>query len=199
VYLILSLAFFITKPVVESVTHRPLREAAKISLTNSDGTPPTAEQRREIEQGLPARIFGSERLIRAASDSWRLNRAIDASFPRAMFVLLPVFALLTKLAWRRKQRRYPAHLYLALHLHAAWFGALAVATVINAFVPEPAAATIGVLIIGWMAWYALVALRTVFGDSWGLTVAKTLVITPFYLLTLVLVSLALLAYAIFTM
>jgi hypothetical protein len=58
-------------------------------------------------KGLPARIFGVERLERAAANSAQLNRAIKSAFPKAMFVLLPLFALLTDVAWRRKMPRYP--------------------------------------------------------------------------------------------
>lgn len=57
------------------------------------------------------------------------SRAVTASYPKAMFVLLPLFALLTNLAYRRTAPRYPAHLYFALHEHAAGFGALALAKV----------------------------------------------------------------------
>ena len=35
-------------------------------------------------------------------------------------------------AWRRRLPRYPAHLYVSLHLHAAWFGAFAVSTILQA-------------------------------------------------------------------
>jgi len=41
--------------------------------------------------------------------------------PRAMFVLVPVFAGLVALATRRSGRHYPEHLYFAMHVHAAWF------------------------------------------------------------------------------
>ena len=47
--------------------------------------------------------------------------------PRAMFVLVPLFAGLVALVIRRSGRNYPQHLYFSLHVHAAWFFAGAVA------------------------------------------------------------------------
>jgi hypothetical protein len=55
------------------------------------------------------------------------NEAITHWAPRAMFFLVPVFAGLVALAARRSGRNYPQHLYFAMHVHAAWFFAGAVA------------------------------------------------------------------------
>ncbi len=190
-----------SNPLVEAITHRSAREIAHVTITNPDGgTTLTPEARQKLEEGLHARIFGVERLERAAANSSQLNRAIDSAFPKAMFVLLPLFAWLTKLAWRRKMPRYPAHLYLALHLHAAWFGALTVATVATVF--STSSKVDGIVGIGGLAyatWYGLVALRQVFGDSWMTTIAKAAAVVAAYLVCFSPVSLALLAYALTTM
>lgn len=45
----------------------------------------------------------------------------------AMFLLLPAFALGLKLVYLGRRLRYTEHLVFALHVHAFWFGALAVA------------------------------------------------------------------------
>ena len=42
-------------------------------------------------------------------------------FPYAMFVLVPVFALITRIAFLGYGRNYSEHLVFALHLHAAAF------------------------------------------------------------------------------
>ena len=134
-YLLCSLAFFVSKPIAEAISQRSLRGVARVGITNTDGSAAlTSAELESIEKGLPARIFGRDRLLRAAANNAQLNREIEASLPKAMFILLPAFAGLTMLAWRRRLRRYPAHLYLALHLHSAWFGALAVLTMVEAFV-----------------------------------------------------------------
>ena len=117
-YLICSLAFFVSKPIAEAISNRSFRSIATISITNPDGsTSLTPEGLEELEAGLPARIFGRDRLLRAVANLEQWNREVNAVLPKAMFILLPMFAFLTMLAWRRRLPRYPAHLYLALHLH----------------------------------------------------------------------------------
>lgn len=201
VYLICSVAYFVSGPLVETVTHRSFREVAKLTITNTQGdTALTAEERGQIAEGLPARLFGVERLERAARDPARLNHMIKAAFPKAMFVLLPLFALLTNVLWRGKQPRYPAHLYLALHTHAAWFGGLTVMTIVTGFLPPGRAATVaGVALLSYVGWYGLLAVRRVFGDPWVGTVAKGLVLSVVYATCLFAASLAMLGYAILQM
>ena len=199
VYIICSLAFFLSKPIVEGMTHRSMRESAKFTLTK-ENRPLTDAERRELAQGIPGRIFGVERLEHAAADNRRLNRAIDSAFPNAMFVLMPLFALLTKLAWRKKGWRYPAHLYMSLHLHAAWFGALALATIASApIASDSGMRAVGVAGVAYIIWYALVTLRRVFGESWLKTLGKAIAIAPFYLASVGAMALLLLGYAIYTM
>ena len=50
-----------------------------------------------------------------------MGEALPHWAPRAMFVLVPLFAGLVGLAARRSGRHYPEHLYFAMHVHAAWF------------------------------------------------------------------------------
>lgn len=197
VYLICSVAYFVAKPAVEAITHRSAREMARFSLTDSTGSIQlSAEDSAEVAKGLPARLFGAEHLLRAARDSKRLNKEINASMPRAMFVLLPIFALLTRLAWRKRLPRYPAHLYLALHVHAAWFAAMTVSTILGGWVPLAIAGVVGVAMAVYIVWYALASFRNVFEESWVRTIAKSAVVGFAYLLCFSLVSAGLLGIAI---
>ena len=197
VYLICSLTYFVTKAVIESATNRSARSMAEISITNDDGsTTLTPEVIAEIERGLPARIFGKDRLVRAASNPKQLNAEINTAFPKAMFVLLPFFALLTRIAWRKRVPRYPAHLYFALHVHAAWFAALTVNIFANDWLlPIPVAVVIGLAVISYIVWYALVASRLVFQDSWGKTLLKSAAISVIYGAAFGAVAMLLLGYA----
>jgi len=200
-YLICSLAFFVSKPLAEAITHRSGREMAKITITNPDGsTTLTPEVLRELEAGVPARVFGRDRLVRAALNNAQLNREIDAVLPKALFILLPIFALLTMLAWRRRMPRYPAHLYLALHVHSAWFGALAVLTIFGAFFTSTAVVSlVGAAVLAYVVGYGVLAVHRIFGDSWVKTIAKAVAISIAYSLCLFASSLALLAYALMRM
>ncbi|HSL21622.1 MAG TPA: DUF3667 domain-containing protein [Vicinamibacterales bacterium] len=201
VYLICSVAYFLSGPLIEAITGRAPREVASVTITSPDGsTTLTPEARREIEKGLPARLFGIERLERAAADQARLNRTIRTAYPKAMFALLPLFALLTRVGWRRTIPRYPAHLYFALHLHAAWFATLALSTFVTGFLPASAATVaIQAALAGYALWYGLAASRRVFHDPWGRTLAKAAAVAVVYSLCLLAVSVLMLAYALTTL
>jgi len=200
-YLICSVVFFLSGPLVEAITHREMRELAKVTVKNKDGsTTLNPDSADDLENSDLARLIGRERLERVMTKTPELNRTITAAFPKAMFLLLPLFALLTRAAWRRKVARYPAHLYLSLHLHAAWFGAFAVAKLVGGFATSDTVGIIvGTLAAAYVVWYGLVSFRRVFGDSWGKTIAKTALIAPVYGTAFMAVSFGLLAYAVASM
>jgi hypothetical protein len=94
----------------------------------------------------------------------------------AMFVLLPLFALLLKGAYFNRQLRYTEHLVAALHLHAFWFIAFGV-TLLNqqwlsaiAFLLTPI--------------YTFRALRRIYGGRWWPRLARAAVIALAYLVAI---------------
>jgi hypothetical protein len=197
VYLICSVAYFLARPMVETFTNRSTRDMAQISLSSGSASGQlTAQDTADIAQGLPARILGKERLLRAAADPRKLNREINASFPKAMFLLVPFFALLTRVMWGKRVPRYPAHLYLALHVNAAWFAALFVATMIIALLPQRAASVVGLAMAAYILGYGLAAFRRVFGESWPRTIAKSAVVAVVYMFGFGVAGMGLLLYAI---
>jgi hypothetical protein len=93
-----------------------------------------------------------------------------AWMPRAMFVLVPVFALLTAAVMRRSGRNYPQHLYFALHVHAAWFLLSAVGAAASiAVIPYVTRAVTG-LVLPMCAVYMILAFR----GAYGLRVTQSL-------------------------
>jgi Protein of unknown function (DUF3667) len=200
-YLICSIAYFLSGPLMEAITHRSQREMAKITIKNSDGTTQlTPEYREEVAQGWPARLFGMEVLERAAADPAQVNREIGLVLPKAMFLLVPVFAGLTMVMWWRKQPRYPAHLYLALHLHAAWFGALALLTIVVGLIPFTVVEVLaGLATFAYVVSYGILTVRRVFDDSWPITLLKATAVTAVYGVFFFVMSLALLGYVLLRM
>ncbi|HEV8365323.1 MAG TPA: DUF3667 domain-containing protein [Gemmatimonadaceae bacterium] len=182
-YLICSVVYFLLSAFSESITHRADRQLDEMFVTNADGTKSvTHEARVEIAQGLPGRLFGYEKMEYALLNGAQFQRTIDTVYSKSMFVLLPLFALLTNLAWRRKVPRYPAHLYFALHLYAAWFGALAVTTLATLFAKSPIVlGTAGGIAVVYGAIYGLLALKRVFGDSWPRTIGKAAAVAIVYM------------------
>ncbi|MGQ0642819.1 MAG: DUF3667 domain-containing protein [Gemmatimonadaceae bacterium] len=197
-YLICSIAYFLASALGEAITHRSERIFAQFTVRDQSGRVSlTPEGRQQVSQLLPARFFGVERLERALVNNASFTRTIESALPKAMFLLLPLFAAMTRVAWRRTGRTYPAHLYLALHLHAAWFAVITVTTILTTFVSSTAVLTAaGGLALAYIVWYSLVALRRAFGDPWHKTVIKVAVVGALYAASLNAASVAILSYAI---
>lgn len=81
-----------------------------------------------------------------------------------MFVLLPLFALLLKLVYIDKRRRYTEHLVFALHLHAFWFAAA-----LLLFSGVDALKIIAAVVLNA---YPLVALERVYQTRWWSTALR---------------------------
>jgi len=62
--------------------------------------------------------------------------------PRAMFVLVPLFAALVMLFRRGSGHTYPQHVYFGLHVHAAWFFASALDSLFEGLAPLKFAAPV---------------------------------------------------------
>ena len=201
VYLICSVAFFGGRALIEELGLRTTREMAGVSLGKRETTGPlTPEERAEIEHGPFGRLFGADRVERAVADPGRLNREFEAAFPKAVFILLPVFALLTSLMWRKTRPGYPAHLYVSLHLHAAVFGAFLILSIAVGIVPsETVAFAFFCAFLGYVVWYGLTALQRVFGDPWPKTIIKAVAVGVVYWMCLTVVAFVFLAYALFRM
>jgi hypothetical protein len=98
------------------------------------------------------------------------NRAIVHGIPRAMFLLMPVFALGTWVLYRKSRRFYAAHLYYSIHFHAFAFLALTVMAALR--FAHGAVASVASLIPLLLWVYQYLSLRRVFGGSWRATVLK---------------------------
>jgi hypothetical protein len=141
----------------------------------------------------PGEVVDPAVLERAAEAERTINAAIGTSLPRAMFVLVPVFAALVMLFRRRGGHTYPQHLYFALHLHAVWFFVSAVAVLFELtalpFVPAVASAALTL----YFVWYYVVAFRRVYATTlWG-TLWRTVSIGVIYVVVLILTVLAIAA------
>jgi hypothetical protein len=90
--------------------------------------------------------------------------------PRVFFALLPVFAGIVWLFYRR--RRFPAALVFAVHVHAFAFLAFTFSEAAKFSQSVVIAVTAGLVVFVSFAVYALRSLRAVFGDSWSWTLAK---------------------------
>ncbi len=117
-------------------------------------------------------------LRRAIGDPGGFKRGILQNMPRMLFVLLPIFAGIVALFYRG--RKYPEHLYFAIHLHAFIFLALLVTELLEFTNVSFLAAAASMLAVIWIPIYATLAFRRLYADSVALTVMKELAIAAIY-------------------
>jgi hypothetical protein len=97
----------------------------------------------------------------------------------AMFLLLPISAVLLQIAYWR--RTYGEHILFALHVHSFWYLVL-----LLTLIPGPSWVQFPVIL--YMAGYALTALHAVYPTAWWVTTLKGAAITLAYLTSLLLVT-----------
>jgi len=159
-YLTMSLVFFgLTAVIPNPNPDAPaVQEGSAAAAENPAGAAADAGESR-----IRARIAEGAR--RAREHEEELDETLSHTFQRMLFVLVPVFALLVKLAYRNRRRHYPQYLYFALHFHAAVFGLLAMTVPLQALTYEgPQKAAQAAVLVGSFV-YLVAALKRVFGGS----------------------------------
>src|SRR3954451_5991719 len=140
---------------------RPQRvaDATRESLDKLDLSP--AERDSALADIAKAPAVMRPFLRRAVQDPKGFKRGILENMPRMLFVLLPVFAGIIALFYRH--RKYPEHLYFAIHLYAFIFLALALSELGKFTRIGLLAAAVNVLMLVAIPVYALLGIRRVYG------------------------------------
>ena len=171
-YLICSVVYFLSGPLIERMTGHSQKAVAQIKITGdsterriiSDSS--AFVNNPDFQNNVIARaVGGPSRLWYFINHQQEMQDNVAAAIPRAMFVLMPIFALLTLGAWQSTGRRYPAHLAFSLHLHATFFAALTLASIIAAFnlIALDLVVQLGVLV--YSTWYTIVAFKRTLGGT----------------------------------
>jgi hypothetical protein len=113
-------------------------------------------------------------------------QAFMGALPTALFVLMPVFALLLKLFYIGTRRLYLEHLVVALYSHAFLLLSLLALFLINALknvlVPGAVIALtlVEIALYTWMPIYLLLMQKRVYQQAWWLTLPKYLLLGTVY-------------------
>jgi hypothetical protein len=204
VYLVASLAYFLVaasapdvrqesgkslglrlglKPMPTTPASRPERVANAATGALEGEALTQAERDSALEEIARAPAVMRPFLRRAVDDPAGFQQDILATMPRMLFVLLPIFAGIVALFYRG--RKYPEHLYFAIHLHAFIFLALTVGELMK-FTQIPALVVIASTIaLIWIPIYATLAFRRVYGGSVVRTLMKEVGIGAIYTVTAV--------------
>ncbi len=128
------------------------------------------------------------------------GRAISEAFmhtlPRAIFLALPLLAIVMKPLYRRPRRYYVQHLLFLLHNHAFLFLSLGLYSLLTALLPiAMLAVLLGFAIAFYVPYYYYLAMRRVYGQGIGVTVGKMTVLALAYSITAILVLAATSVYS----
>lgn len=119
--------------------------------------------------------------VASAEAKQRMINGVFGALPPAMFVLIPVFAILLKLFYVFRRRLYMEHLIVALHSHAFIFLSLLLITLtgmLSTWLRPHAAWTgyaLGLLqgaLILWIPIYLLIMQKRVYRQGWPMTLLK---------------------------
>jgi hypothetical protein len=139
---------------------------------------------------------GDAQLMKAAArmnnDPTILAQALTSAFPKAMFVLMPLFGLLVYAFYWRRERLYVPHFYFAVHFHAFAFVMLAIFDAMGLLHWGPLRIVRAAVLLAPFP-YLAVALRRVYGGGRLITLLKTIAIVMIDFI-LVAVTMALIAY-----
>lgn len=180
-YLVASVAYFLIAAAAPNLKAAQGAVLPGSSIKISAGEPISPEKRAEALKRIERAPWGMRHFLRAlAMDPVAFRARFFADLPRVLFGLVPVFAAIVALFYRR--RRFTQHLVFGLHLHATVFVVLAAAAFSN-FSRQMAIVGIvefagSVFIIS----YSLKALRRVYGGSWPRTLVKATGIAALYMM-----------------
>ncbi len=218
-YLVLSVAFFLLLPAPNADLggEEPVQiglnadgvVAAPASPANGHTAPhavrklPPAERCKSIESDLGPRTqrFLRNTCERVLADNGKtFEHNIATTFPKAMFIFLPLIAFFNMLMYWWPRQRYAVHLLFFVHVHAFAFLAFTLMWLLGTigdWLPalrgtlQVLQAAIGL----WVPFYILKALRRVFGRSRWNTLVKATALLLIYVTVFGITFLGVAAYA----
>jgi hypothetical protein len=190
VYLVVSVLYFvIAASAPEDVTTRPATITGpggmRIGITDDgDRLAMSAEDRAEMLKNVDRAPWLIRPMIRSvAEDPEAFRSRMFTIMPRVFFAMLPVFAGVVALFYRKCH--FPTALVFAVHLHAFAFIVFAIAEAMKFAGNARLADAVNGLMALLLAVYALRAFRSVFGGGWPITIFKAAGIGFIYLVAAV--------------
>ncbi len=180
-YLILSVVFFVLSALLSSGPAEHVHAKGQRSVTSED----CANLQTDIPWGralLVPRLKAACRDM-VADGGRHLGETMVSNLGRAMFVFLPLMAILMKLLYWRPRRYYLEHLVLLIHNHAFVFVLLTLFILATHWLPAGGWALPFVLALIWiLPRYLYRSMKVMYGQSGLLTFLKFNVLVFAYLL-----------------
>jgi hypothetical protein len=185
VYLIASLVYFVVAAAAPPTPPRRAGEVTgpvgiRLGLWSTSNVELTDEDRAELREEVESAPALLRPLLRGlVQDPEAVRARLFTTMPRVFFAMLPVFAAILALFYRR--RRFPTHLVFAVHVHAFAFAGLTLAEAVKFTRNDVVQAVVGAAMALVVLGYGLRALKAVYGGGWVRTLAKAAAIGVIYL------------------
>ncbi|MGB1242836.1 MAG: DUF3667 domain-containing protein [Chitinophagales bacterium] len=151
-----------------------------ILLSKKHGIEATIDTLRAEESLFTQNIFfakGTEQLLKIYHRGYEeMQSYFFARLPLMMLFTIPIFAFIFKLLYIRRKRNYIEHIIFLLHFHAFLYVVLTFLLWSNDFLSGVYAS---LLMLGIFV-YFLIAIKRVYGQSWGKSFLKGILFNLFY-------------------
>ena len=202
VYLFVSVFYFVIAASAPDVGDDQLGNVKgpgnmRIGITNSNRGRVTEEDRKEMLANIDSAPWILKPMMKSIlEDPDGFRGRLFTTMPRVFFALVPVFAAIVFVFYRR--HHFPTALVFALHVHVFAFVAFSLSEAAKFSGSEIAAAIVGAIMLTLFTIYALRSFRAVFGGSWPITLVKAASIGFLYAFASVPAFLLLFAWAALT-
>jgi hypothetical protein len=178
IYFIVSVLYFLIAAAAPEIGDGGVR----IDVTDSDrgSLNLTEEDRKQLLAEVETAAWYVRPMLRSILvDPAGFRARMFTILPRVAFALLPVFAAIVFVFYRRQH--FPTALVFAVHLHVFAFIVFGVSEAAKFSYSETIAGIVGVIMLAIFVIYALRSFRSVFGGSWPMTLIKAVSIASLYL------------------
>ena len=157
----------------------PTREDLEARLDTRVSIPFLGEKReKELGEAFDKKVIDAFELGKERPNIL-IDKVLDIS-PAAVFILLPLFALLVKLLYLRKKLFYTQHLVFVVHNQSFVFANLTLMTLIGMLGEEFFLSWLVAPLMLWMFVYMPLSLKRVYAQSWMTTLSKAFLLYVAY-------------------
>ena len=188
VYLVASVIYFLVSAASPNPIRPPSASARprpganiNIDLSNPEAALDqfTPQQRAELQNNLERSPWWIRPVLRSAlADPTAFQHRLLQNVPRALFALVPVFAAILALFYRR--RPFSQHLIFALHVHAVIFLSLTIREAADFTRSVAVVGMVGASVMVFQTVYVLRAFKAVYRERWRSIVLKSAAVGAIY-------------------
>ena len=140
----------------------------------------TDEQNQKLTERLEVQV--AKAIAAGKEDPRELAGKLLDTIPPSLFILLPIFALMLKLAYLGTGRYYTQHLIMAVHNHSFIFLILSLKSLLIPLERFLIIDLLASLLLAWIPLYLYLSLSSVYGEGYFQTALKFVVLSVLYLL-----------------